>query len=276
VSTPITRPDAGRDEGVVTLERTGAVALLTLARPAALNAITWTMYEQLVAHLDALAGDSGVHAIVLRGSGTKAFASGTDISQFQTFTGADGVAYERRVDAIMGRLTSMPQPLIAAIHGYAVGGGMAIAMTCDLRYATAGSRFGIPVARTLGNCLSLGNYRRLAEAIGAMRAKELLFTGRLLSAEEALRDGFLTAILDDAEFFERVRAIAGEIAANAPLTIWATKQAFARTAVTIETDQSDQSAGAFDDVIERVYGSADFHEGVRAHLEKRRPVWRGE
>jgi enoyl-CoA hydratase/carnithine racemase len=261
--------------GAVTLERTGAVALLTLARPAALNAMTWTMYEQLVAHLDALAGDSSVRAIVLRGAGTKAFASGTDISQFQTFTGADGVAYERRVDAIMRRLMSMPQPLIAAIHGYAVGGGMAIAMTCDLRYATAGSRFGIPVARTLGNCLSLDNYRRVAEAIGAMRAKELLFTGRLLSAEEALRAGFLTAILDDAEFFERVLAIAGEIGENAPLTIWATKQAFARIAKSDQPAQEDQGT-TFDDVIERVYGSADFHEGVRAHVEKRRPVWRGE
>ncbi len=262
-------PQPARDEGTVLLERDGPVALLTLSRPAALNAMTWTMYGQLVAYLDALADDSGARAIVLRGAGPRAFASGTDISQFETFTGADGVAYERRVDEIMRRLTSMPQPLIAAVHGYAVGGGMAIVTACDLRYATPGARFGVPVARTLGNCLSLSNYRRLASALGAMRARELLFTGRLMGAEEALRAGYLTAILDDVGFFEHVLDVARQIAENAPLTIWATKEAYRRLDA---SDQRDQ----FADVIERVYGSADFHEGVRAHREKRKPAWRGE
>jgi enoyl-CoA hydratase/carnithine racemase len=268
VSTP--SPDTSRDEGAILLDRDGAVATLTLSRPAALNAMTWTMYEQLVAHLDALATDASVRVIVLRGDGPRAFASGTDITQFESFTGADGVAYERRVDAIMNRLTSMPQPMIAAVHGYAVGGGMAIATTCDLRYATQGARFGIPVARTLGNCLSLANYRRLAEAVGVMRAKDLLFTGRLLTAEEALRDGFLTNVLDEEDFFERVLAIAQQIASNAPLTIWATQQAYRRLAAAERTNVT------FEDVIERVYASPDFREGVRAHIEKRTPAWRGD
>jgi enoyl-CoA hydratase/carnithine racemase len=230
------------------------------------------MYQQLVAHLDALAADTSVRAIVLRGEGTRAFASGTDIRQFATFTGADGLAYERRVDAIMERLTSMPQPLIAAVHGYAVGGGMAIATACDLRYATAGARFGVPIARTLGNCLSVANYRRLAAALGTMRAKELLFTGRLMSAEEALRNGYVTAILDEEGFFERVLDITGQIAENAPLTIWAAKEAFRR----IDVAAAGSAPVAFEDVVERIYASADFHEGVRAHAEKRKPVWRGE
>lgn len=262
-----------RDAGEVRLDRDGAVATLTLARPDALNAMTWTMYEQLDAHLAALAADATARVVVLRGDGSRAFAAGTDISQFEGFTGDDGVEYERRIERMMDRLTSMPQPLIAAIHGYAVGGGLVLATACDLRYATPTARFGVPVARTLGNCLSLGNYQRLAQAFGEMRAKEMLFTGRLLSAEEALRAEYLAAILDDADFFDRVLDIARQISANAPLTLWATKEAFRRLHGSLSERPADIR---FDDVIERVYGSGDFREGVRAHVEKRRPVWHGE
>ncbi len=259
--------------GAVLLDRTGAIATLTLSRPAARNAMTWTMYQQLQEHLQQLAGDSDVRVVILRGAGDKAFAAGTDIRQFQRFTGADGVAYERRVDAIMDTLVNLPKPLIAAIQGYAVGGGLALATACDLRYASPDAQFGVPVARTLGNCLSLRNYRRLARAFGAMRAKEMLFTGRLLSAEEALQAGFLTAIVEGADLQARVQEIATTISQNAPLTLWASKEAFRRL------DQSQDAAMAqvdFEDVIERVYGSEDFREGVQAHGEKRRPIWRGE
>ena len=271
----MTRPDgeARRDMGEVRLERADAVAVVVLSRPSALNAMTWAMYEQLEAHMDALAQDTTVRAIVLRGDGPRAFAAGTDIRQFAAFSGQDGVAYERRVEQVMDRLTTMPQVMIAAVHGYAVGGGLALATACDLRYATPAARFGIPVARTLGNCLSLGNYQRLAQAFGEMRTKEMLFTGRLLSAEEARQAEYLTAILEDVDFFDRVLDIARQISANAPLTLWATKEAFRR----LHGSDADRHGDVqFDDVIERVYGSADFREGVRAHTEKRQPVWRGE
>jgi enoyl-CoA hydratase/carnithine racemase len=257
----------------VLLERQGAVAALTLSRPAALNALTWHMYEQLDTHLAELAGDPTVRAVVLRGDGGRAFAAGTDIAQFQAFTAEDGLAYERQVDAILARLDALPQPLLAAIQGYAVGGGMIIACACDLRYATPESRVGVPIARTLGNCLSLKNYQRLVRALGPMRAKELLFTGRLLSAEEAHAAGFVTGIVDGAELDAHVLDIAQRIAANAPLTIWAAREAERRARA---SEDARLDTIAFEDVVARVYGSRDFHEGVRAHLEKRPPHWRGE
>src|SRR5436309_3342096 len=154
-----------REEGTVFLEQKGPVAVLTLSRPAALNALTWTMYEQIETHLEFLASDSATRAVILRGDG-KAFAAGTDIQQFRGFTGADGVAYEHKMEAIVERLYTLPKPVIAAVHGYAVGAGLVLSVACDLRYATPAARFGAPIARTLGNCLSLKNYQYLAQSFG--------------------------------------------------------------------------------------------------------------
>jgi enoyl-CoA hydratase/carnithine racemase len=259
--------------GTIFLERIGPVAVLTLSHPAALNALTWRMYEQLDAYLVELAIDDTIRVIVLRGDGTRAFAAGTDIQQFKGFSGADGVAYEHRIDIITDRLYNMPKPLIAAVHGVAVGAGLVITTACDLRYATPSARFGAPMARTLGNSLSLKNYQRLVQAFGPMRMKELLFTTRLLSADEALQIGFLTAIIDEAQFFTHVLEIAQQISSYAPLTIWASKEALKR----LNEEEAARLANIpFDDVLSRVYNSRDFAEGVQAHIEKRRPTWRGE
>jgi enoyl-CoA hydratase/carnithine racemase len=259
-----TDPD---EQGTVFLEQMGAVAVITLSRPAALNALTWKMYEELEAHLTHVATDEMIRAVIIRGDGSRAFAAGTDIRQFQGFSGVDGITYEQRMDTIIDRLSNIPQPVLAAVHGYAVGAGLIIATACDLRYATPAARFGAPMARTLGNCLSLKNYRRLAKTLGPMRTKELLFTSRLLSADEALRYGFLTNIIDEEHLFTQVLEIANQISALAPLTIWATKEALKR----IDSEGEDD----FDDVVARVYGSRDFAEGVQAHTEKRRPIWSG-
>src|SRR6266849_3875402 len=183
------------DEGAVLLDQRGPIATRTLARPAALNALTWAMYQQMEAHLERLAADDTTRAIILRGAG-KAFAAGTDIQQFQGFTGESGIAYEHKMETIVERLYSITKPTIAAIDGYAVGAGLVIASVCDLRYATPASRFGVPIARTLGNCITLKNYRHLVDSCGAMRTKEMLFTGRLLTATDALQCGFFTAIVD--------------------------------------------------------------------------------
>lgn len=256
------------DEGVVLLEQKGPIAMITLSRPAALNALTWNMYQQLEAHLEHMAADDAIRAIIIHGDG-KAFAAGTDIQQFQGFTGEDGVTYEHTMETIVERLYSITKPTIAAIHGYAVGAGIVIASICDLRYASPASRFGIPIARTLGNCLTLKNYRHLVDSFGAMRAKEMLFTGRLLTATDALQCGFLTAIVDEDKLITHVTEIAQQVCSLAPLTIWSVKEAQRRL-------NAAQEAIDFDDVVARIYSSSDFAEGVQAYLEKRNPHWRGQ
>ncbi len=257
------------EEGVVLLERAEPVAILTLSRPAALNALTWSMYQQMEEHLEALASDNANRAIILRGDGGKAFAAGTAIQQFVGFTGEMGVEYEKKMEAIIERLYTYPKPTIAVVQGYAVGAGIILPAVCDLRYATPSSRFGVPIGRTLGNCLSLKNYQHLVNGFGAMHTKEMLFTGRLLSATDALQCGFLTGILDEAQIMQHAQDIAQQVSMIAPLTIWAAKEAHRRLAENAQTTP-------FDDVITQVYGSADFAEGVQAYLDKRKPTWQGK
>lgn len=259
--------------GCVKLERFGAVAQLTLARPNSHNAVTWEMYQQLEEHLTALAHDTAIRVLVIRGEGEKAFAAGTDISQFKGFTGQDGINYESRIDEIVDRLEQFPKPTIAAVNGYAVGGGLLLSLACDLRYAAPGARFGAPMARTLGNCLSLKNFQRIAKEIGPMRTKQLLYTAQVISAEELYSMGALTAILEGENFFDQVLEIANNITKNAPLTVYAAKEAMNRLNKNQDLIQAENS---FDDIISKVYGSKDFAEGVAAYLEKRPPVWQGE
>ncbi len=254
--------------GTVLFEQRGQIALLTLSNPSALNAMTWQMYEDLTTHLDTVSKDDTVRVVVIRGDGDKAFAAGTDIKQFVTFSGEDGVAYEERIDTVTKKLLDLPKPTIAAVHGYAIGGGLILTAACDLRYGTSRARFGAPIARTLGNCLSIRNYSRLTSLLGETRVKELVYTARLLGADEALAVGFLNGIFADDTFFTDVLEVAQGIASRAPLTLWATKVALSRLR---DTSQMPE----FNDVVRRVYGSEDFHEGVVAHIEKRSPNWRG-
>ena len=256
------------DEGAVLLEKVGPIATMTLSRPAALNALTWSMYQQMEIQLEKLAADDAIRVVIIRGEGT-AFAAGTDIQQFRGFSGEEGVAYEHKMEDIVERLYSLSRPTIAVINGYAVGAGLVLASVCDLRYATPASRFGVPVARTLGNCITLKNYRHLVDAFGIMKTKEMLFTARLLPATDALHSGFLTAIVDEEKLMEHATEVAQQISSLAPLTLWATKEAQRRLNAAQETVD-------YDDVVARVYSSSDFAEGVRAYLEKRKANWRGQ
>src|SRR5712671_2222801 len=163
-------------------ETDGAIATLTFNRPEARNAMTWEMYEALVAACERVDSDAAIRVLILRGAGGKAFVAGTDIAQFQNFKNReDGLKYEERLDHVLDRLERVAKPTIAQVEGVAAGGGCAIAMTCDLRVATPEASFGIPIARTLGNCLSGASYSRLLDAIGPSRAKDLMFTGRFFS-----------------------------------------------------------------------------------------------
>ena len=198
--------------------------------------------------------------------------SGTDISQFQTFrTREDGIEYEKRLDAVLDRLERLTKPTIAQIDGVAAGGGCAIAICCDLRIATPESTFGVPVARTLGNCLSGATYGRLVDLIGPARVKELLFTGHFLDATAALAAGLVNRIVEPEDLSFVVHRTAMDILANAPLTIRATKEMLRRIA-----ERRRLAPGADHDLIELCYTSEDFREGVSAFVEKRRPKWTGQ
>src|SRR5262245_3810699 len=185
-------------------ERDGPLALVTFNRPQARNAITWAMYDGLLAACERVDAEDELRVMVLRGAGGKAFVAGTDIAQFQGFrTGADAIAYERRLDRVMDRLEAVAKPTIAAIQGYAVGAGAAIALCCDLRYGTADAQIGVPIARTLGNCLSMANTARLVDAVGPARAKELIFRARMVGAEEARAAGLFNEIVSEGRLTER-------------------------------------------------------------------------
>ena len=169
------------------------IARLTFNRPQARNALTFAMYEQMAAICEAANVDRSIKAMILTGAGDKAFASGTDISQFRAFkTAQDALDYEARIDRVLGALETCRVPTIAAIAGACTGGGAGIAACCDIRIGTATTRIGFPIARTLGNCLSMSNISRLNSLVGPARTKDLIFKARLVEAPEALALGCST------------------------------------------------------------------------------------
>src|SRR5215211_1648341 len=174
------------------------IARITFNRPQARNALTFAMYERLAEICERIDDDKTTKVLILTGAGDKAFASGTDINQFRAFKGGeDALAYEARIDRVLGKLEACRVPTIAAIAGACTGGGAGIASCCDLRIGAASARFGFPIARTLGNCLSMSNLSRLAALIGFARVKDVIFTARLVEAEEAANLGLLTEVVDD-------------------------------------------------------------------------------
>ncbi len=250
----------------------GPIATLTFNRPEARNAMTWEMYEALVAACDRVDEDPAIRVLVFRGAGGKAFVAGTDIAQFQNFSNRDdGLKYEERLDAILDRLERVAKPTIAQVEGVAAGGGCAIALTCDLRVATPEASFGIPIARTLGNCLSGASYSRLIDVMGPGAVKDMLFTGRLIGGAEAHALGIVNRLVTAQEIETTVRELAAGIAANAPLTLRATKEMIRRILAKRRLPAGDDA-----DVVEMCYTSADFREGVTAFLAKRKPVWTGQ
>ncbi|MEA2743507.1 MAG: hypothetical protein QOG25_1878 [Acetobacteraceae bacterium] len=241
------------------------VGHIVFNRPRARNALTFPMYERL-AEIAADPGD--VRALIITGSGEKAFAAGTDINQFRAFAGADdALAYEARIDRVLGVVERCPVPTIAAIAGACTGGGAAIAAACDLRIASTNARFGFPIARSLGNCLSMSNLARLSALIGTARVIEMIFTARLFSAADALSVGLVTEVVPDRHALEaRAQELATLLAQHAPLTMRATKEALRRLRDSLPPDE---------DLIRLCYTSQDFKEGMEAFLTKRSPIWHG-
>ena len=253
----------------VLVTRDGPIVTLTFNRPEARNAMTWDMYQRLYDSCEEVDADDSIRVLVLKGAGGKAFVAGTDISQFTEFESAeDGLRYERDGDQRTSRIARVKKPVIAQIQGVAVGGGFGIAAGADVRIATPDARFGLPMSRTLGNCLSMQAYARFMDLLGPSRLKELMFTARLLSADEALSAGFVHEIVSAQAIEARVLELAQTIASHAPITLWVTKEAIRRI-------QESRALPDGDDLIAATYGSADFREGVRAFVAKRPPRWTG-
>jgi enoyl-CoA hydratase/carnithine racemase len=253
-------------------EIAGPLAYLTVNRPDARNAMTWDMYEALVDACGQVDANDDVRVFILRAAGDKAFISGTDISQFTEFEAPDAsIKYERHLDAVIDRLERVRVPTIAQVQGIAAGGGCAIALACDMRVCAHEALFGVPIARTLGNCLSAANYARIVDLIGPARTKDILFTGRLIDAVEANALGLVTRLAPRAELDAVTRALAESIVPNAPLTLRATKEAVRRIQ---EHRRIDRQLA--DDLILLCYTSDDFKEGVSAFLAKRTPTFAGK
>ena len=246
------------------------VAYVTFNRPQARNALTFAMYERLADICRNANTDRAIKAILITGAGDKAFAAGTDISQFRSFDKEqDALDYEARIDRVMDAIEQCRVPTIAAIHGACTGGGASIAACCDLRIASRSMKFGFPVARTLGNCLSLQSYSRLVYLVGPVLVKDIVFRARLIEANEALAKGLVNELCEDqAALLRRAEEITREVAANAPLTLQATKEALLRLRPAV-------AHGEGNDLVLMCYMSRDFREGMDAFLTKRKPVWTG-
>ncbi|KQP92330.1 MULTISPECIES: enoyl-CoA hydratase [unclassified Methylobacterium] len=260
----MTRP---ADDGAVRYRVEGGVAHLTFDRPSARNAMTFAMYEALAEALGRIEADPAVRVAVLRGAGGKAFVAGTDIEQFVGFTGQDGVAYEARIDGYIAGLEAVRVPTVAVIEGFAVGGGLAIANACDIRIAEAGARFGVPIARTLGNCLSPANLRRLTATLGPSLVARMLLLAEMPSAETLAPLGYLAAVVAPDALEAEVAGICDRLLGHAPVTLRVTRAMLRRLARDAEADATD--------LIAECYGSRDFAEGVEAFLARRPAAWTG-
>lgn len=244
--------------------REGPVARIRIDRPEARNALTLAMYDRLIGALHALRDNEAVRLLVLEGD-DKAFAAGTEISEFTAFkSGRDGLAYEARVEQVIDTIETLPFPTLAAVKGVATGGGLMLAVACDLQLVSANARIGAPIARTVGNCLSSRNLARLQTVVGPALLRRMLFAAELVTASELVGSAFPTWIVQADDFESALAQKIKSIAGAAPLTQRATKASLIRIA---RNDFKDA------DIIERTYGSADFAEGVAAFLERRKPAW---
>lgn len=248
-------------EGRVEFSREGQVGQIVFDNQSSLNAMSFSMWRQLGAICADIAKDPTLRVVVLRGAGGKAFIAGTEIDEFLAFTdGKNGIAYEHEMDGHAAAVENLPQITIAAIQGFAVGGGLNVAFACDLRIATPGSKFGAPIGRSIGNALSNNAYARVAAHAGITQAKRMLLLGEMVSAEELLALGAINKVSEPQNFEAALAAMVQRAAENAPITSQVTKTAFWRL---IYANLPDM-----DDLTLRAYGSADFKHGVRSFVDK--------
>jgi enoyl-CoA hydratase/carnithine racemase len=261
--------ESGAKVAQVTFELRDKIAYITFDHVAARNAMTVAMYESLRSICLDMAQNPDIRVAIFRGAGGKSFVSGSDIAQFTSFKGGeDGVRYEEAIHDYLNPLALLPIPTIAVIDGMAVGGGLAIATCCDFRIATPDAKFGVPIARTLGNCLYPGNIAWLAAHMGMNMVRRMLLLAEMVSAKELLAQGYLLATHDADQLGEEADALAERLSKLAPITQKASKFAMARIIANQLPDCQD--------LIRETYGSADFKNGVASFLKGEPPVWSGK
>ncbi len=258
--------------GDVKIERDGAIAHLVFDHAERRNAITVDMWEAIPGAVQTLQDDSRIRVVVMRGAGREAFVSGADISELErTRTGNAGPSYDAMTARAFAALRGLEKPLIAAIHGFCIGGGAALALTADLRYAADDARFAVPPAR-LGLGYHTTGIRALIRVVGFSPTADLLFTGRRVDAAEARRIGLVNEVFAKDALDGNVDVLAHSIADNAPLTVRSAKI----TLQELTKLENERDTARIQQSIERCYQSEDFKEGVRAFLGKRKPRFRGE
>ncbi len=250
----------------------GLVGTLTFNNPERRNAMSLEMWREAATVLENFATNPEVRVVVLTGAGGKAFVSGADISKFESERGStEAVAvYNAAVERLQEILVNHPKPTVAMIRGYCIGGGVNIAIACDMRICDESARFGIPAAK-LGLGYGRSSIRLLLDLVSPQYVHELIFTARHVDAAEAFQMGLVNRVVPHSEIEAYVRGLGETIAANAPLTIRATK----RTVRELLSDARDRGDAASDLLVQQCFDSADYQEGRRAFLEKRKPVFTG-
>lgn len=252
-------------------ERDGGLGFIIASNPSRMNAFTAAMWRALPEVLAEAEADPEVRVIVLRGAGTRAFSAGADISEFDSARSGDSsAAYDALNDAAFRALSGCTKPTLAMIHGFCLGGGLAIALCADIRLADEAAEFAIPAAK-LGLGYNARWMRPLLAAVPPSRAKEMLFTGRRFKVAEALSMGLVNTVVTTAELEETTRALAAEIAANAPLTVRAAK----RTIDELTRHPETPDLKALDAAVAACFASEDYAEGRLAFKEKRKPRFKG-
>jgi enoyl-CoA hydratase len=255
------------------VEKRGAVGWIVFDQPARRNAINGEMWRGIAPAMKRFDGDAEVRCVAFRGAGTEAFSAGADISEFEGKRSSEESVgqYDDLLDQVLHAIQGSLKPSVAMIYGYCFGGGVEVALACDLRYCAASAQFAVPAAK-LGLAYNVEGHKRLLETVGHARAREIMFLGRRYPAHEALAMGLVHRVLPDAELETFTEKAISDLCANAPLSIANTKTILEEYAKSAGTPDAARMRAA----IERCARSEDYREGRRAFMEKRKPQFKGK